>query len=67
MRRPMTPGSVEHFECPSGIDYLEAFNALMDYLEALMEEGLPDPEEEWERRYMDEVKVKEKRRVALPV
>jgi len=56
---------VEHFECPEGVDYGEAFNTLMDYLELLAEQGL-NPEEEWERRYMEELEA-EKKRQRLPV
>ena len=44
---------VEHGDCPDGVDYGEVFNALMDYLEALSEQG-ESPEEEWEQRYMRE-------------
>jgi len=54
---------VEHFECPEGVDYGEVFDALMDYLEALSERG-ESPEEEWERRYMEE--RGEGRKVAVP-
>ncbi len=56
---------VEHFECPEGVDYGEAFNTLMDYLELLAEQGL-DPEEEWEKRYMEELEA-EKKRQRLPI
>ncbi len=57
---------VEHGECPKGVDYGEVFDALADYLEAVAEQGLPDPEEEWEKRYMEEVEAEEERRVAVP-
>lgn len=53
---------VEHFECPEGVDYGEVFDALAGYLEAVAEQGLPDPEEEWERRYMEEVGAERERR-----
>jgi len=56
---------VEHFRCPRGVDYVEVFEALADYLEAIAEQGLPDPEEEWERRYMEEVRAEEKRKVVV--
>lgn len=56
---------VEHFECPPGVDYGEAFNTLMDYIEELTEQGLT-PEEEWEQRYIEELEAGKKRQ-KLPV
>jgi hypothetical protein len=56
---------VEHFQCPEGVDYGEIFDALADYLEAIAEQGLPDPEEEWEKRYMEEAEAEEKRKAAI--
>ena len=56
---------VEHFECPEDVDYGEAFDALMDYIEVLTEQGLT-PEEEWERRYMEELEAEKKQRPPLP-
>jgi len=50
---------VEHGDCPDEVDYGEAFNALMDYLEALSERG-ESPEEEWEQRYMEGREVRRK-------
>ncbi len=56
---------MEHFECPEGVDYGEVFNTLMDYIEALTEQGLPDSKEEWERRYMEELEARGRQK--LPV
>ena len=56
---------VEHGECPEEVDYMEAFNTLMDYLELVAErEG--SPVGEWEKRYMEEVGAG-KRGQKLPV
>lgn len=57
---------VEHFQCPEGVDYGDVFSALADYLEAVAGQGLPDPEEEWEKRYMEELGAGEEKRVAVP-
>ena len=55
---------VEHGQCPESVDYVEAFNALMDYLEALAGKG-ENPVGEWERRYMEERGARERAVAAL--
>ena len=58
---------VEHGECPEEVDYMEAFNSLMDYLELVAEKG-GSPVGEWEKRYMEELEAEEERRgQRLPV
>ena len=55
---------VEHGQCPRGVDYVEAFDALMDYLEALAEKG-ESPVGEWEKRYAEQRRAEEKTVAAL--
>lgn len=56
---------VEHGKCPEGVDYMEAFNSLMDYLELVAgREG--SPVGEWEKRYMEELEAEKRRKLPVP-